>query len=261
MSTPFISRIGGILSADIAVPDHPKELRFYSQVLTTGEKPLWQEDLMNAQGIPVIGLGERTAEYANLPLQWTPHIQVADVAASVAKAIELGGTELLHGKDDEGNSLWAGVQDPSGAAFGLIPVVAAEHLPPAQDDESPIGCIAWMDLTGPDASAMRDFYREVIGWAVEDVPMADGEESYADYNMVGGDGAPAGGICHARGANADMPPGWMMYLPVGDLDESLRRVAAEGGKVLKDATSPDGSFRFAVIQDPVGAVFALAPSG
>lgn len=260
MSTPFVSRVGGILSADIAVPEHAKELRFYSQVLTTGDAPLWREDLMNAQGIPIIGLGERTPEYEMLPLQWTPHLQVADVAASVAKAVELGGTELIHGKDDDGNSLWAGVQDPSGAAFGLIPVVAPEHIPPAPENDAPVGCIAWMDLTVPDATALREFYREVIDWTVEDVPMDDGGEAYADYNMVGGDGAPAAGVCHARGANADMPAVWMMYLPVGDLDESLRRVPAEGGKVLKDATSPDGSFRFAVIEDPVGAVFALAPA-
>lgn len=260
MSSPFVSRVGGVISADIAVPEHEREMRFYSQVLTTGENPLWQEDLMNNQGVPIIGLGERTAEHADLPLQWMPHFQVADIAASAARALELGGSELMHGKDDEGESQWAVLRDPNGGAFGLIPVVSAEHLPPTEGD-SPQGHIAWLDLTVPDASATRDFYREVIGWTVGDVEMIDAGESYADYNMAGGDGAPAAGICHARGANADMPNSWMIYLPVGDLDESLRRVNEEGGKVLKDATSPDGSFRFAVIQDPVGAIIVLHPLG
>ena len=76
----------------------------------------------------------------------------------------------------------------------------------------------------------------------------------------GGDGQPAAGICHARGANADLPPNWLIYLPVGDLDESLRRVSEEGGGVVKNSTSPDGSFRYAIIQDPVGATLALAPA-
>lgn len=261
MSSPFVSRIGGVLSADIAVPEHEREKRFYAQVLTTGETPLWREDLMNAQGVPIIGLGEQSPEYVGLPRQWIPHFQVADVAASVARAIKLGGTELMHGKDDDGNSLWAGLQDPAGAAFGLIPVVAPEHLPPAQDGDAPIGCIAWVDLTVPDASALRDFYRAVIGWTVAEVLMNDGGEGYADYNMVGEDGAPAAGVCHARGANADMPGVWMLYLPVGDIDESVKHAAAEGGRVLKDTISPDGSFRFAVIQDPVGAIFAIASAG
>jgi len=261
MSGPFVSRVGGILSADIAVPEHEKEKEFYARVLTTGESPLWQEDLMNNQGTPIIGLGERTPEYAKLPLQWIPHIQVADVAASVDRAVALGGTELFHGKDETGNSLWAGVQDPNGAVFGLIPIVASEHLPPTVNSDMPVGCIVWFDLSVPQAVSTGEFYGEVIGWSVEEVSVEDAGERYTDYAMMGGDGGPAAGICHARGANADMPAGWMMYLPVGDFDQSVGRVASAGGKVLKAATSPDGSFRFAVIEDPVGAIFALTPAG
>ena len=35
----FVPRVGGILSADIAVPEHEREVRFYSRVLHTGENP------------------------------------------------------------------------------------------------------------------------------------------------------------------------------------------------------------------------------
>jgi len=129
MSVPYLPRVGGVLSADIAVPEHEREVRFYSRVLTTGEDPLWREDLMNNLGMPIIGLGERIPEYADLPLLWMPHIQVADVAVSVERALGLGGSELMHGKDDDGQSQWAVLLDPSGAAFGIMPVVPAEALP------------------------------------------------------------------------------------------------------------------------------------
>ena len=86
MSDPFVPRVGGILSADIAVPEHEREVRIYSRVLSTGESPLWREDLMNNLGMPIIGLGARSAEYAHLPLQWMPHIQFAEVAASPERA-------------------------------------------------------------------------------------------------------------------------------------------------------------------------------
>lgn len=235
MTDPFVQRIGGVLSADIAVPEHEREMRFYSRVLSAGESPLWREDLMNNRGMPIIGLGARTPEYADLPLQWMPHIQVADVAASVEHALDLGGIELMHGKDDEGASQWAVLLDPNGAAFGLIPVVPAEAMPPTEDaafDDAPmrVGRIAWLDLTVADASTTRDFYRQVVDWSVQDVEMEDGGERYADYNMLGDDGNPAAGICHARGVNLGLPPIWMIYLPVGDLDESLRRVPGEGGE-------------------------------
>lgn len=251
--------IAGVLSADIAVPQLEREVRFYSRVLGTGEKPLWREDLMNSLGIPIIGLGAKTPEYSELPVQWMPHIQVADVAASVERAGELGGRVLMHAKDDAGASQWAVLLDPNGAAFGIIPVVPSDAIPRPEKVEGPTGRIHWLELTVPDASATRDFYGAVIGWGSEDVAMKDGGQQHADYNMLGQDGSPLAGICHARGVNADIPPVWMIYLPVGDLDESLRRVEGEGGRVLKAARDAEGNARYAVVKDPVGACFALVP--
>ena len=264
MSDPFTPRVGGVLSADIAVPDHERELRFYSRVLSTGESPLWRQDLMNNQGVPIIGLGARSAELAHLPLQWMPHIQVADVAASVQRAHDLGGSELMHGRDDDGGSQWAVLLDPRGAAFGIIPLVSATARPPAEaaasrDPAARVGCICWLDLTVSDASATRDFYRQVVGWSVQEVEMGDASERYSDYNMLGDDGDPAAGVVHARGVNLGLPSVWMIYLPVGDLTESLRRVREEGGRVIKATRGTDGEVAVAVIEDPVGACLALVP--
>jgi predicted enzyme related to lactoylglutathione lyase len=259
MSDPLVPRVGGIVSADIAVPEHEREVRFYSRVLTTGENPLWREDLMNNLGMPIIGLGARSPEYAHLPLQWMPHIQVADVAASAARALDLGGSELMHGKDGDGNSQWAVLLDPNGATFGIIPVVPAEAVLPADGTAARVGRISWLDLTVADASAIRDFYRQVVDWSVQDVGMEDGSERYADYKMFGDDGNPAAGVRHARGVNLGLPPMWMIYLPVGDLAESVRRVREEGGKIIKATRGNDEELACAVVQDLVGACLALVP--
>ena len=258
---PFLPRVGGVLSADIAVPEHEREVRFYSRVLSTGESPVWGEDLMNNLGMPVIGLGERNDDHAHLPVQWMPHIQVADVGASVQRALKLGGSELMFATDDQGNGQWAVLQDPNGAAFGIIPVVAADAIPqtagPATDR---VGRIAWLDLTVADAVTTRDFYQAVVGWAVQDVEMGGTDEKYFDYVMQGADGQPAGGVCHARGGNSGLPPVWLLYLPVGDMTESLTRVEAEGGTVIRVTRKKDGTCVYAVVQDPVGAYIALAPA-
>ena len=259
MSETFVPGVGAVFSADIAVPDHAREVRFYSRVLCTGEQPLWREgDLLNSLGLPIIGLGARSAEHADLPLQWMPHIQVADVAASVERALASGGRVLMRA-DGEGPGQWAVLLDPNGAAFGLIPVVPADAIPPGDDSgaASPVGRIAWLDLTVPDAAAARDFYRGVVGWSVQEVEMESGGERYADYNMLGEDGQPAAGVCHARGANAGLPPVWLLYLPVGDLAESLRRVEEEGGEVASAARGREGDYTHAVIRDPLGVHLAL----
>ena len=264
MGGSFAPGVGVVFSADIAVPDHERELRFYSRSLTSGESPLWREDLMNREGMPIIGLGARSAAHDQLPIQWMPHIQGADVAASAQRAIDRGGRELMHARDSAGTSQWAVLVDPNGAAFGIIPVVPAEHMPPdsapSSGDAPAAGRLAWLDLTVSDAIATRDFYQQVVGWSVQEVEVKDGDERYADFNMLAEDGNPAAGICHARGTNAGLPPVWMIYLPVGDLDESLSAVQEEGGSVVKATRGRSGEYLYAVVQDPVGASFALLPS-
>lgn len=240
--------IGGVLSADIAVPEHERELAFYSQVLTTGPTPPWRDDLSNSRGQPVIGLGERVPEYESLPLQWMPHFQVADIAASAARAVELGGRELMHGKDESGRSQWAVLVDPAGAAFGLVPVVEGEANG-AGDDGQPgrVGCIAWLALVVPDVAAACGFYEQVIGWTAA----TDGDESRCE--MRGPAGGAAAEILARGDGTAGLPSVWLMSLPVGDLAESLERVRAGGGEVVGELPGAGP----VVIRDPLGIHLAL----
>ncbi|MBT8337284.1 MAG: VOC family protein [Gemmatimonadetes bacterium] len=263
MTALHSSTIGAVPSADIAVPEHERELQFYARILTTGQSPLWREDLMSNAGIPVIGLGERNAEHADLPVQWMPHIQVADVAASARRALALGGRELMHGKDDGGRSQWAVLVDPNGAAFGIIPVVGSEAPTPIRNEASSetVGRIAGLDLTVSEASVTRDFYRDVVGWSVQDVEMEDAGERYADYALCTPDGTAVAGICHARAVNRAIPPVWLIRLPVGDLGESLRLVQKGGGEVVRARKGTGGEYVHAVIRDPVGACLALVRPG
>jgi hypothetical protein len=116
------------------------------------------------------------------------------------------------------------------------------------------GSIEWHDLTVENAEAVRDFYEAVVGWKPEPVNMGD----YSDFNMTRPDsGEPAAGICHSRGVNTDLPPAWLIYISVEDIDASLREVAARGGRVLRPASGMGPTGRYAVIQDPAGAVCAL----
>lgn len=259
MTSPFVSRVGGTLSADIAVPEHELEARFYARVLGTGRPPLWGEDLKNSHGVPVIGLGVRGPDHAILPLQWMPHIQVEDVGASVARATAQGGRELMHGKNPEGLSQWAVLQDPNGAAFGLIPVVPEEMLPPQDEgDGAPaMGCIQDISLTVPDANSTCDFYREVVGFGVKALEREDADGRFTEHQMLGSDGKPAAHICAERSPHPVLPRVWMLHLPVGDLVESVRRVRAGNGEVLHSVVAEDNRVVGAFIRDPVGVCVAL----
>lgn len=254
MTSPQASGVGGVPTADVAVPEHERELHFYSRVLTTGHRPLWREDLMNSEGAPIIGLGERNAALADLPLQWMPHIQVADVAASAERAVRGGGRELMHHKNDLGESQWAVLVDPNGAAFGIIPVVAPEGTPSGEG-----GRIAWLDLTVANAAETLAFYQDVVGWSAQEVGMEDEAGPYADHALCTSDGRAVAGVCHARGVNRGLPPVWLICLPVADIEESLARAREEGGEVVDARKGSAGDVTYAVVRDPVGVCFSLVP--
>ena len=116
-----------------------------------------------------------------------------------------------------------------------------------------IGAIEWRDLTVGDAQGVRDFYQDVVGWKTSPVSMGD----YDDYNVnLPESGETIAGICHARGPNKEIPPQWMMYVRVADIQQSIKQTVSLGGKVLWGPSSFGEDDMF-VIQDPAGAVLGL----
>ena len=118
---------------------------------------------------------------------------------------------------------------------------------------SEIGQVGWIDMTTDDAPGVRDFYKAVVGWTTDDVDMG----GYSDYVMkppASGDGVA--GVCHAKGSNADLPQGWLIYIIVENVEQSAAACVEHGGKVLVEPRGLAGG-SFCVIEDPGGSVAAL----
>jgi len=120
-------------------------------------------------------------------------------------------------------------------------------------ESNEVGKIGWIDMTVDDAPGVRDFYKTVVGWQTDDVDMG----GYSDYVMkmpASGDGVA--GVCHAKGSNADLPAGWLIYIIVEDVEASAVAVGANGGKVIVEPRGLAGG-RFCVIEDPGGSIAGL----
>ncbi|HSJ09294.1 MAG TPA: VOC family protein, partial [Longimicrobiales bacterium] len=89
------------------------------------------------------------------------------------------------------------------------------------------GTIGWHDLTVDNADQLRDFYADVLGWTADPLDMG----GYSDYVMKTADGEGVAGVCHARGANANIPPQWLVYFMVTDIDASVAACEARGGSL------------------------------
>jgi len=107
-------------------------------------------------------------------------------------------------------------------------------------------------MTAGNAPELRDFYAAVVGWAYDEVSMGD----YSDYSMKTEEGEVVSGICHAKGSNAELPSGWLVYITVEDIEASVAACEKLGGAVLVPVRSLGGA-RFCVIRDPGGATAAL----
>ena len=124
----------------------------------------------------------------------------------------------------------------------------------SKQEKPEIGSITWIDLTVPNAEEVKDFYSKVVGWKSNPVSMGD----YNDFSMIAPEsGKVASGICHTKGVNAKLPPQWLVYITVENVDESAEVCKNNGGEIIVEAKNMGNYGRYCVIKDPAGAVCAL----
>jgi len=121
--------------------------------------------------------------------------------------------------------------------------------------ESPtkqVGAFSWNELMTTDVQGAKAFYGELLGWGMQDIKPGD-----MDYTMVKLGDREIGGIMAIPEEAAGMPPRWGAYVTVADVDALLPRVAQLGGKIIVPPHDIPDVGRFAVIQDPQGAMLSI----
>ncbi|MEP6491100.1 MAG: VOC family protein [bacterium] len=120
------------------------------------------------------------------------------------------------------------------------------------------GRFAWHELNTSNPVGALAFYPPITSWTSQ--PM---EES-ADYTLWVNDGAPLGGVTPLTAAlkTRGVPPHWLSYVSVYDVDESVRHVKELGGAVLMGPMEIPNVGAWAVIADPHGATIGMfEPAG
>ncbi|MCV3270730.1 VOC family protein [Roseobacter sinensis] len=112
-----------------------------------------------------------------------------------------------------------------------------------------IGNAGWIGHAGPDQTAAKAFYAEVLGWTINDMPMQDG----SSYSAAAVGETAIGGFSpmpEERGS-------WTIYFTVADVDASVATAEAMGASVVTAPMDMPGVGRMASLTDPQGARFAL----
>jgi uncharacterized protein len=126
-------------------------------------------------------------------------------------------------------------------------------MPPG-DDEQPsvfrVGGVSYLRIPAPDPSRTAAFYRDVFGWNLRGDP---DEPSFDD-----GTGHVIGHFIRDLAVAGDA--GVRPYIFVERVDDTIRKLVAEGGKVVT-GPYPEGDLWVATFRDPAGNVLGVWQRG
>ena len=118
------------------------------------------------------------------------------------------------------------------------------------------GEFCWNELMTSNAAKAKEFYGALFGWECTDMDM--GKMTYTLFKHKSSEEKGIGGMMQIPAdQTGKIPPHWLSYISVEDVDASLKKAQSLGAKVLVPVTPISDFGKFTVIQDPQGASIAL----
>lgn len=192
---------------------------------------------------------EQVAQH--VPPHWMLYIQVDKVDASAAKVAPLGGKVIVEPFDVFDAGRMTVIQDPTGAYFCLWQSNKNTGIGIAQVH----GTLCWADLSTPDPERAKAFYSSLFGWQ-----LTTGEKDTSGYLHIKNGEHFIGGVPPTAYRQPGVPPHWLAYFQVDDVDAAANKAKAMGAKLLMPPMTMEDVGRWSVIADPQGAVFAIFKS-
>jgi predicted enzyme related to lactoylglutathione lyase len=185
---------------------------------------------------------------AHVPPHWMPYVKVDSADASAAKAVQLGGKQIVPPSDIPSVGRFAVIQDPTGAHINIFE--PGQHRGITIFGQ--VGALCWAELNTPDAERASKFYGDWLGWTFE-----TGEEGYR--HIINGTSKEdmIGGIPTKMHAPPGTPAHWMSYFQAADCKATAGKAAQLGASTMMPADLMPDVGTIAVLADPQGAVFAL----
>ncbi|NJO84466.1 MAG: VOC family protein [Blastochloris sp.] len=235
--------------ADCTSTDQQSGKQFYSQVMgwTTEDLPLGGGMVytnFRHEDKVVAAIAPNAPGTQNPHSVWNCYVNVENIEALADKVKALGGTIVMQPLTIFEQGRMMIIQDPTGAFLGLWE--AKQHIG-SQLVNTP-GSMTWNELATRDPQRAESFFSQLFGWTFQTGPM-DG------YKNIFNQGRINGGMITMDDAWEGLPPHWMVYFSVANIEETAAKAEALGGKLGTPISDAPNTGRFAVISDPQGAHF------
>ena len=242
---------GTISWTDLATSDQDGAKQFYAALFGWGYEDMPAGEgvtysMAKLQGRSAGAISPQQADEAaqGIPPHWNVYVTVEDVEATAGKVANAGGQLLAPPFDVFDAGRMAVLADPAGAALCLWQPgtnIGAEivNVP---------GAMTWADCASTDPEAAQAFYSSLLGWRFD--KMSDEPPYWVIYNgerTQGGLTQPPEGV----------PSNWFPYFAAIGIEETMQIAEASGGNPFLGPVEVPNGGRFALIQDPQGAAFAI----
>ncbi len=240
---------------DLATTDAPAAKRFYTRLFgwsfdDNPAGPGMVYTMFNVGGKDVAALYEQGEEQRKqgVPPNWLSYVSVASADETAKKAKSLGGTLISEPFDVMEVGRMALIQDPTGAAFALWE--PRKHFGARLVNEPATRC--WNELSTGDVERAKAFYTGLFGWGARTQQMGP-----MVYTTFSNGERPAAGLMRIAEEWGPVPPHWLVYFAVDDCDRTVEKAKGLGAKVTAPPMDIPEVGRFAVLEDPQGAAFAV----
>jgi uncharacterized protein len=255
MTTSASTLLGRPVWYELMTTDPAAAETFYTKVIGWTAAPFEGSPdpytLFKRRGDVSVGGLMKKPDEMPMPPFWSMYVAVPKFEDAVAHIKRLGGSELSPVIDVPTVGRMQMMKDPQGAAFYIIQPAPAEERPETAPE---VGEGSWHELMTTDAPAAMKFYTDVFGWQPSET-MDMGE--MGKYYMFNRPHGMIGGMMNKPPDMANVPPHWMIYFLVPEINAAVERVKGNGGQILNGPMEVPGGDWVVNCMDPQGAAFSL----
>lgn len=182
--------------------------------------------------------------------RWISYVSVVDVDSAARIAAASGGKVVEPPTDVQDIGRMAGITDPQGAEMYLYKGDKGDP-PDPPDGRTPTGRFFWNELHTREPEKALAFYEKVVGFTHRSMDMGPG----GTYHILSKGGVDRGGV--TSHLPAGVPPHWLPYVHVDDVDDVITRARKLGAKIPMAPEDIPGVGRFSILADPSGAALAI----
>jgi uncharacterized protein len=242
---------GTISWTDLATTDADAAKAFYAALFgwEYDEQPIDENttySMAKVRGRSAAAISPQQPDEAaqGIPPHWNVYVTVEDVDALSGKAGEDGGTVLAGPFDVFTAGRVSVVADPAGAVLCLWQ--PGENIGAEVVNEP--GALTWADTATTDPEGAQAFYSALLGWDFQRL-----SEDPPYWVILNGERANGGMTVPPEG----VPANWFPYFAVEDVEAAMEKARDAGGNPFIGPVDVPNGGRFALIQDPQGAAFAV----